>query len=127
MSFKVTHAIFLVKTAPRKIIVSLSFFDYKKIIIMPDNLKTPLLGKKPPVSRPKNQRRRSSFEASTYNSAGGSLSYSKQKQVLDIDSGIPGLTLLEILTLTICMAGVQFTCKSLFCPSYLFPDIIIIS
>ncbi|KAG2198769.1 hypothetical protein INT47_010555 [Mucor saturninus] len=75
---------------------------------MPDT-KTPLLGKKPPTSRPKNQRRRSSFEASTYNSAGRSLSYSKKKQLLDEDASIPGLTLLQILTLTICMAGVQFT------------------
>lgn len=80
---------------------------------MPDNSKTPLLGKKPPTSRPKNHRRRSSFEASTYNSAGSSLSYSKKKQVLD-DASVPGLTLLQILTLTICMAGVQFTCKSPF-------------
>lgn len=81
---------------------------------MLDNSKTPLLGKKPPTSRPKNHRRRSSFEASTYNSAGSSLSYSKKKQVLDEDASVPGLTLLQILTLTICMAGVQFTCKPLF-------------
>lgn len=76
---------------------------------MPDNAKTPLLGKKPPVSRPKAHRRRSSYEASTYNAAGGrSLSYTK-KQVLDEDSNIPGLSLLKLLTLTVCMAGVQFT------------------
>jgi hypothetical protein len=78
---------------------------------MPEaNPKTPLLGgRKPPLSRPKYQRRRSSFEASTYNSAGKSLSYSKGPQ--DEDTTIPGLSLWKILTLTICMAGVQFTCK----------------
>lgn len=78
---------------------------------MPEpNTKTPLLaGKKPPLSRPKAQRRRSSFEASTYNSAGRSLSYSKKAQ--EEDTSVPGLDLLKILTLTICMAGVQFTCK----------------
>jgi solute carrier family 45 protein 1/2/4 len=77
------------------------------------NVKTPLLGgKKPPLSRPKYQRRRSSFEASTYNSAGKSLSYSKSAQ--DEDTTIPGLTLWKILTLTICMAGVQFTCKHIY-------------
>lgn len=77
---------------------------------MTDNSKTPLLGKKPPVSRPKAQRRRSSYEASTYNSAGRSMSYTK-KQVLEEDNNIPGLSLMKLLTLTICMAGVQFTCK----------------
>lgn len=80
---------------------------------MPDNSKTPLLGgKKPPVSRPKAHRRRSSYEASTYNSGAmsRSLSYTK-KQVLEEDQHIPGLNLLQLLTLTICMAGVQFTCK----------------
>lgn len=101
---------------------------------MPDNSKTPLLqNKKPPVSRPKAHRRRSSFEASTYNSAGRSISYTKN-QVLEEDASIPGLTLLKILTLTICMAGVQFTCKSfsvLFCVCCfsvcLITDIMIIS
>lgn len=74
------------------------------------NAKTPLLGsKKPPLSRPKYLRRRSSFEASTYNSAGKSLSYSRSIQ--DEDTTIPGLNLWKMLTLTICMAGVQFTCK----------------
>jgi solute carrier family 45 protein 1/2/4 len=77
---------------------------------MTDNSKTPLLGKKPPVSRPKAHRRRSSYEASTYNAVGRSLSYTK-KQVLEEDNNIPGLSLLKLLTLTICMAGVQFTCK----------------
>ncbi|KAI9478803.1 MAG: major facilitator superfamily domain-containing protein [Benjaminiella poitrasii] len=76
------------------------------------NIKTPLLGdrsnKRPPVSRPKHQRRRSSFEASTYNSAGKAISYTKQGTDID-DSNIPGLSLFQILTLTICMAGVQFT------------------
>ncbi|KAI8350159.1 major facilitator superfamily domain-containing protein [Blakeslea trispora] len=79
---------------------------------MPEpNSKTPLLSgssnRKPPVSRPKAHRRRSSFEASTYNSAGRSLSYQKLSD-LD-DASVPGLNLLQILTLTICMAGVQFT------------------
>lgn len=96
---------------------------------MPENTQTPLLGKKPPVSRPKNQRRRSSFEASTYNSSGRALSYTKKKQVLDEDSNIPGLNLLQMLCLTVCMAGVQFTCKLLLLFFYIFlgPDIIIIS
>lgn len=81
---------------------------------MPEpNTKTPLLaGKKPPVSRPKAQRRRSSYEASTYNSAGRSLSYSKKAQ--EEDTSTPGLSLWKILTLTVCMAGVQFTCKFFF-------------
>lgn len=81
---------------------------------MPEpNTKTPLLaGKKPPVSRPKAHRRRSSYEASTYNSAGRSLSYSKKAQ--EEDTSTPGLSLWKILTLTVCMAGVQFTCKFFF-------------
>lgn len=78
---------------------------------MPDHLNTPLLGKKPPVSRPQYQRRRSSFEASAYNSAGRSLSFNK-KQLLDEDANLPGLNILQMLCLTVCMAGVQFTCKS---------------
>lgn len=74
-----------------------------------DNVKTPLLGKKPPVSRPKNLRKRSSFDATTYNSAGGgNVSYKKDKIT---DQNVPGLNLLKLLTLTVCMAGVQFTCK----------------
>lgn len=91
---------------------------------MPEpNTKTPLLaGKKPPVSRPKAHRRRSSFEASTYNSAGRSLSYSKKAQ--EEDTGTPGLSLWKILTLTVCMAGVQFTCKSFV---YLFWDVVILT
>ncbi|KAI8978424.1 major facilitator superfamily domain-containing protein [Pilobolus umbonatus] len=70
--------------------------------------KTPLLHqKKPPVSiRPRNPKRRSSFEASTYNSAGQPHSYIKP--VVD-DSATPGLNLLQMLALTVCMAGVQFT------------------
>ncbi|KAI7901771.1 major facilitator superfamily domain-containing protein [Cokeromyces recurvatus] len=80
------------------------------------NVKTPLLGErksnknnnKPPVTRPIYQRRRSGFEASTYNSTGKAISYAKQKVNID-DSNIPGLSLFEILTLTVCMAGVQFT------------------
>lgn len=79
---------------------------------MPEaNAKTPLLNKKPPVSRPKNLRKRSSFDATTYNSAGGgNLSYSKDKKGA-VDQTIPGLDLIKLLTLTVCMAGVQFTCK----------------
>ncbi|ORE02281.1 MFS general substrate transporter [Rhizopus microsporus var. microsporus] len=71
--------------------------------------KTPLIpNKKPPVSRPKQQRRRSSFEAPTYNSAGQAPSYVKEPMnTTEIDS--PGLSLLQLLTLTVCMAGVQFT------------------
>ncbi|KAI9266917.1 major facilitator superfamily domain-containing protein [Phascolomyces articulosus] len=70
--------------------------------------KTPLLQQqhKPPVSRPKYRRRRSSFDPSTYNSTGQSLPYVKPNQLETTD---PGLGLLQILGLTICMAGVQFT------------------
>lgn len=70
---------------------------------------------KPPVSRPKYKRRRSSFDASTYNSTGQSPGYVKssassvQEPLATSDAG---LTVLQILGLTICMAGVQFTCKS---------------
>lgn len=66
---------------------------------------------KPPRStRPKARRRRSSFDPATYNSIG---------TIADTPSGEdstrePGLTLAQILGLTICMAGVQFTCKSFF-------------
>ncbi|KAI8377773.1 major facilitator superfamily domain-containing protein [Radiomyces spectabilis] len=75
------------------------------------NQKTPLLnsqnsGKKPPLSRPKYKRRRSSFDPSTYNSTGQALGFVKSAE--STSSG-PGLNLLQILTLTICMAGVQFT------------------
>lgn len=85
--------------------------------------KTPLLQQQqqqqqahPPVSRPKYKRRRSSFDASTYNSTGQSLGYVKPPSVHTIDrqdntKAEPGLTLVQILGLTICMAGVQFTCK----------------
>lgn len=75
--------------------------------------KTPLIpNKKPPVSRPKQHRRRSSFEAPTYNSAGQAPSYVKEPMnATETDS--PGLSLLQLLTLTVCMAGVQFTCMIL--------------
>lgn len=96
---------------------------------MPEpNTKTPLLaGKKPPVSRPKAHRRRSSYEASTYNSAGRSLSYSKKAQ--EEDTSTPGLSLWKILTLTVCMAGVQFTCKFffLFSSTLSFWDVVILT
>lgn len=70
---------------------------------------------KPPVSRPKYKRRRSSFDASTYNSAGHSPAYvrsaaSSFHERLSLADD-PGLSLSKILGLTICMAGVQFTCK----------------
>ncbi|KAI8140869.1 major facilitator superfamily domain-containing protein [Fennellomyces sp. T-0311] len=70
------------------------------------NQKTPLLQHKPPVSRPKYKRRRSSFDPTTYNSTGQSLPYVKPSQLETTD---PGLGLAQILGLTICMAGVQFT------------------
>ncbi|CDS07077.1 hypothetical protein LRAMOSA09600 [Lichtheimia ramosa] len=68
---------------------------------------------KPPVSRPKYKRRRSSFDASTYNSAGHSPAYvrsaaSSFHERLSLEDD-PGLSLSKILGLTICMAGVQFT------------------
>jgi solute carrier family 45 protein 1/2/4 len=71
------------------------------------NSKTPLLQhRKPPVRRPKVQRKRSSFEASMYHTTGYTPNY-----VTDADTITPGLNLLQLLTLTVCMAGVQFTCK----------------
>ncbi|KAI8367525.1 major facilitator superfamily domain-containing protein [Radiomyces spectabilis] len=72
--------------------------------------KTPLLehaNKKPPLSRPKAHRRRSSFEASTYNSAGRSMTYVKPFD--PVPTTDPGLSFAKILALTVCMAGVQFT------------------
>ncbi|ORX53684.1 MFS general substrate transporter [Hesseltinella vesiculosa] len=70
--------------------------------------KTPLLSssRKPPVSRPKTRRRRSSFEASTYNST-AAISFVRDVNA-DDHSG-PGLNLIQLLALTVCMAGVQFT------------------
>ena len=78
--------------------------------------KTPLLqeqkAKKPPVSRPKHKRRRSSFDASTYNSTGSTgQSMTSIADHCKSEHTDPGLTLIQILTLTLCMAGVQFTCK----------------
>lgn len=68
---------------------------------------TALLQQKPPRSvRPKNRRRRSSFDPSTYNSIGTIADTPSNQNV----SKEAGLGLLEILGLTICMAGVQFTC-----------------
>ncbi|KAI8050051.1 major facilitator superfamily domain-containing protein [Thamnidium elegans] len=67
---------------------------------------TALLQQKPPRSvRPKNRRRRSSFDPSTYNSIGTIADTPSNQNV----SKEAGLGLLEILGLTICMAGVQFT------------------
>ncbi|KAG2224782.1 hypothetical protein INT45_005306 [Circinella minor] len=87
--------------------------------------KTPLIGSqqqqqqqynttpKPPVSRPKYKRRRSSFDASTYNSAGQSPSYVRSSAASSYHEPLtlsdPGLNLSKLLALTICMAGVQFT------------------
>ncbi|GAA5803649.1 hypothetical protein HPULCUR_009132 [Helicostylum pulchrum] len=67
---------------------------------------TALIQQKPPRSvRPKNRRRRSSFDPSTYNSVGTIADTPSAQNV----SKEAGLGLLEILGLTICMAGVQFT------------------
>ncbi|CAO3587426.1 unnamed protein product [Absidia cylindrospora] len=63
--------------------------------------------KKPPLRRPTYQRRRSSFEASTYNSAGQSTGYLKIPK--DGTDTLPGLSTFQLVCLTICMAGVQFT------------------
>ncbi|KAI9258004.1 major facilitator superfamily domain-containing protein [Phascolomyces articulosus] len=84
--------------------------------------KTPLIGQqqqhynttpKPPVSRPKYKRRRSSFDASTYNSAGQSPGYVRSSAASSYHEPLtlsdPGLDLQKLLGLTICMAGVQFT------------------
>ncbi|OBZ87809.1 General alpha-glucoside permease [Choanephora cucurbitarum] len=60
---------------------------------------------KPPVSRPKARRRRSSFDPSTYHSIGTIADAPSTENV----SRETGLTLMQILGLTICMAGVQFT------------------
>lgn len=68
---------------------------------------TALLQQKPPRSRPKNRRRRSSFDPSTYNSIGTIVDTPSNQDV----AKEAGLTLMQILGLTICMAGVQFTCK----------------
>ncbi|KAI8341094.1 hypothetical protein BC941DRAFT_200761 [Chlamydoabsidia padenii] len=72
--------------------------------------KAPLLNHsgKPPVHRPKYSRKRSSFEASTYNST-SALGYIKQSAPQEPSD--PGLSLIQMLILTVCMAGVQFTCK----------------
>jgi solute carrier family 45 protein 1/2/4 len=67
----------------------------------------PLLQQKPPVSRPKYRRRRSSFDSTTYNSV-GNIAVAPSNQDIAKEAG---LTLLQILGLTICMGGVQFTCK----------------
>jgi solute carrier family 45 protein 1/2/4 len=66
---------------------------------------------KPPRSRPKHIRRRSSFDPSTYNSIGNIADTPSTQDV----AKEAGLGLLQILGLTICMAGVQFTCKVNIC------------
>ncbi|KAG0746441.1 hypothetical protein G6F57_000511 [Rhizopus arrhizus] len=66
---------------------------------------SPLLNQKPPVSRPKYKRRRSSFDPSTYNSI-GTVPDAINNQDTTRESG---LSLIQILGLTVCMAGVQFT------------------
>ncbi|KAI8332402.1 major facilitator superfamily domain-containing protein [Chlamydoabsidia padenii] len=71
-----------------------------------DSVTTPLL-KKPPLRRPNCDRHRSSFGASTYNSSGQSTGYLKTKKT-EHDTH-PGLTTSQLLCLTLCMAGVQFT------------------
>ncbi|KAI9472110.1 MAG: major facilitator superfamily domain-containing protein [Benjaminiella poitrasii] len=65
---------------------------------------------KPPVSRPKVRRRRSSFDPSTYNSIGNTIvSTTSASDEEGTRRKGDGLDLLQILGLTICMAGVQFT------------------
>ncbi|KAI7864799.1 hypothetical protein BDF14DRAFT_1132122 [Spinellus fusiger] len=86
--------------------------------------KTPLLNKKPPVSRPKYKRRRSSFDPSTYNSTQQPVGYVKPS---DIDPSLPGLNLMKIIALTLCMGGVQFTCKYLECFSSFNPFLFFLS
>lgn len=71
------------------------------------NEQSPLINQKPPVSRPKYKRRRSSFDPSTYNSIG---TVPDNISVQD-STREPGLSFTQILLLTVCMAGVQFTCK----------------
>ncbi|KAH8550004.1 major facilitator superfamily domain-containing protein, partial [Umbelopsis sp. PMI_123] len=65
---------------------------------------------KPPFSRPTYRRRRSSFDATVYNA--GTVPWIKEDEPaaevqLPVDQN--GLSLAQILLLTICMAGVQFT------------------
>lgn len=69
---------------------------------------SPLLQQqKPPLSRPKPRRRRSSFDPTTYNSVGTIIDTPSNGDV----AKEAGLSFIQILALTICMAGVQFTCK----------------
>ncbi|KAI8642161.1 major facilitator superfamily domain-containing protein [Parasitella parasitica] len=71
-----------------------------------NNETSPLLQQqKPPLSRPKNRRRRSSFDPTTYNSI-GTIADTPSTQDVAKEAG---LDLMQILGLTICMAGVQFT------------------
>lgn len=84
------------------------FFFFYFFIFNMTNEQSPLLQQnKPPVSRPKYKRRRSSFDPSTYNSI-GTVPDAIANQETTRESG---LNLLQILGLTVCMAGVQFTCK----------------
>ncbi|KAI9259090.1 major facilitator superfamily domain-containing protein [Sporodiniella umbellata] len=70
------------------------------------NEQSPLIQQKPPVSRPKYKRRRSSFDPSTYNSIGTIPDNTIAAQSTTRESG---LSFVQILLLTVCMAGVQFT------------------
>lgn len=85
----------------------------------------PLLGGQPsssngrskaPISRPTYRRRRSSFDVTVYNA--GTVPWVKENELGSTEvqkpSDQPGLSLAQILLLTVCMAGVQFTCKQPF-------------
>jgi solute carrier family 45 protein 1/2/4 len=71
---------------------------------------------KAPISRPTYRRRRSSFDATVYNA--GTVPWVKENELdsseVQKTSDQPGLSLAQILLLTVCMAGVQFTCKQPF-------------
>ncbi|KAI8081644.1 major facilitator superfamily domain-containing protein [Halteromyces radiatus] len=69
---------------------------------------SPLLPKKPPVRRPSYHRRSSSFEASIYNgtTAQGMRYIKSSPEHLE---PLPGLSTIQLVCLSLCMAGVQFT------------------
>lgn len=99
---------------PSALLFFLQDFEFEMTNSNSEN--SPLLQQqKPPLSRPKNRRRRSSFDPSTYNSI-GTIADTPSTQDVAKEAG---LDLIQILGLTICMAGVQFTCKSKECLSFL--------
>lgn len=66
---------------------------------------------KPALTRPAHRRRRSSFDATVYNA--GTVPWIQEDIQTREDQKAQdqtGLSLSQILLLTICMAGVQFTC-----------------